>query len=1155
MAPRNPNISISFNSSGFRKEVADMKDSLTTVKKEFEITNLAIQANGTEMDLAKNKIEGYAKQAEIQRAITSKVREAAEQAAKAHAAAGQKVEAVRQEYEKASKSENVSAESLAKIKKELDNAQNTYDKLGKAVQTWNNKLLDSQKAENKLALAVKQTNDEIEKHNKKLSDTEKNTQNVVTSTGQLHNAFSLLYGLAVGYAGKTLYSALIGDNAKFEQYMASFEVLLNGADNAKRRMEELTVFAANTPFGLSQVVEAEKRLLAYGVAAKDTQSTLQMLGDISMGNSEKLNMIALAYGQVITNQKLYGSELRQFAENGVPLLAELASMYGVTEAQMRKMVEEGVISADAVTAALMRMTSEGGKFNGMMEKQSQTMQGMFSNLQDNIEMFARDVGEKSFSALKSELDGLMSTLDSMQESGQLGDIASEWGRNIAEMVKYIVDAVKILWDMKEALAAAGIAVVAFKTAMAISNTVMAVTNAIETFTKAIKAGTTATAALTAVLNVNPWVLLGSAVAALTAGIIGYNLITRESEEKTDALMEKTKDLTEEYERNQKAVDRQTNSQLGEVAIAEKLAGELEILSGKAAKTTEEKSRMAQIVDQLNSKIPGLTLQINAETGELSKQIDVVYDAINAYKQLLFVRASEKKAGAAAESLIDLNSQKAEIESQLKQYEGMVKQYEQYKMAQFLTKQGLTLPDYLQGVTFPDISEQELNRYNSLASQLNTVNGLIEDANRQIQDSFDMSQEYYSKYGKTVSGVKVPDLVTDPEKAKKAAEDAAKKAEQARKEAIQQEFNDLKFAKDMEYITEQEYYKKVAELRGRYFEVGSSEWQRYTLDIKQYNDQMAKDAEEAVKKAAKTQEDAFKARRQDSSNWLQDEKFYGRLTPQDEIAGYGRIKEYVEQYYADGVISFEEYQNQIRDIDKNIYSVRKKYLEDYVNTSIKEEEKRLTAAKEKLKEEEKSEKESFNKRKKAIEEYYSSLDLEDKQQERAEKLTKLREQEAIYQNAATKEGMDKLKSIREDISSLQKEAEKEQRSIDKKKELAALDAEIEAAEVKRAERLKEIDEQYLKLDTTQQNLTSKISEYASTATNAIEQSVKKIQQVIAAIGNISIPQAGGTQTSSERSNTGNIILNDYGTKILNKPGDILNYGKELLTTAVAALRGD
>ncbi len=393
---QSPNIALSFKNSQAVQEFNNLTNGLKNVKKEFEVTNLTIQATGSQIDVLRNKIEGYKKQADSQKEITAKVRETIEQVNTAYQAAARRVEQANTAYNNAKKNQSSTKEELQKLKAELDKANNTYEKVGKQVAQWNERLLNSQKAEAQLRVAVKQTTNEIEKQNREQVKIIKNTENVTTSTGKLLNVYTLIKGLAIGYAGKTLFDSLIGGNAQFEQYMASFEVLLNGADKAQKRMDELTIFAAKTPFELPQVVEAEKRLLAYGVAAKDTAEVMQILGDISMGNAEKLNMISLAYGQVVTNAKLYGTELRQFAENGVPLLAALANMYGKTEAEMRKMIEGGQISAQAVTEALRRMTSEGGKFAGMMEKQSQTMEGLWSTLKDNIGMFARDVGEDSF---------------------------------------------------------------------------------------------------------------------------------------------------------------------------------------------------------------------------------------------------------------------------------------------------------------------------------------------------------------------------------------------------------------------------------------------------------------------------------------------------------------------------------------------------------------------------------------------------------------------------------------------------------------------------------------------------------------------------------------------------------------------------------------
>lgn len=1075
--PKNPNISLGFQASAFQTEIKKMTDGLKTTKKEFEVTNLAIQANGNQLDLAASKIAGYAKQAELQRAITAKVREAVEQASRAHSDAGSRVEAARQAYDKAARSESVSKEELQKLKRELDNANNTYERLGKAVQTWNNKLLDSQKAENQLKVAVKQTNDEVDKHNKALQQSALNTRNVVSHTGSLINTYNVLKGLALGYAGKTLYDALIGDNAKFEQYLTSFQVLMGGIDRAEKRMQELTRFAAVTPFELPQLVVAEQRLLAYGVAVKDTAKILPMLGDISMGNAEKLDRISLAYGQVITNQRLYGTELRQFAENGVPLLAELAKMYGVTEAEMRQMVSDGAIGADAVTAAMESMTSAGGKFFGMMDKQSQTMNGMLSTLRDNFGIFARDVGENSFNYLKGSLGDLTDEINRMVESGELENIAADWGRNIADFVSYSADAIMVLWDMKEALLAAGAGVVAFKTSMAIGSTIMSVTSALETYTTAVKAGATATAALTKVLNMNPWMLLASAVAAVITAIVAYNVITSDASDKTEKLVKKTSELTEEYERNIKAAERQSNKQLGEVEVSSRLAGELDQLSQKVNKTTEDKIRMADIVDQLNSKIPNLALEINSETGELNKQIGVVYNAINAYKQLLLVKAGENKATAAAASLLDFNDQKVQLKDQLTDLEKKRSELIDKSSRGKYNTQGYSYDlGSIVGLTGVD---QQINK---IKESIAIADKAIADADRTIENSFKMAEEYSKKYGAIAVTPPPPPPKPSPGNTSSSA------------------------GKEVESATE-------------------------------------------------VMKEAFEERRRISDQWIEDQKYYGKLTSEEEIAAYERIQKYVTEYYQQGIIDYSEYQSQLRDIDKNIFSVRKSMLESALNSTFKAEQASLNARKALLDKEEESIKNSYNDRKKAIEDYYDDIEKQEDRQDRSEKLSDLLEEEEKYQNAATKEGREHLKSIQDEIKSLNREIEKDVRDTEKQKALGEAELERDQLEEERLRKLEVLNEDYTRLDTAQKTLLSNISEYAFISAGAIEEVTKKIQAMVLAMANIKVPaQAAAAGNGNSAAGSTSIQLNDYGNKIFNGNGEAIDYTQELLNAAKNMLGG-
>ncbi len=1117
---KNPNISLSVSTSKAQQEVKALTDNLKTVKKEFEIANLSIQASGTQLDVLTHKIQGYSKQAEAQKAITSRISEVVSQATAAYQAAGQKVESARAAYDRAAKSENASKEEIQKLKNELDKANNTYEKLGKQVSQWNDKLLSSRKAEAQLSLAVKQTTAEVEKHNKSLSENVKKTQNVTTASGQLLNVYSLIKGLALGYAGKTLFDALIGGNAQFEQYMASFEVLLGGADKAQKRMDELTVFAAKTPFELPQVVEAEKRLLAYGVAAEDTAEVMQILGDISMGNAEKLNMISLAYGQVVTNAKLYGTELRQFAENGVPLLAALAEMYGKTESEMRKMIEGGQISSQAVTEALRRMTAEGGKFYGMMEKQSQTMEGLWATLKDNVGMFAREVGEDSFNYLKDELTSFMDTLNQMAESGELNEIASEMGRNIAKFTEFVVDAVKILWELKDVLIAVG-------SAMAITSIINAAVqafNALRATVLAVKAGFDAAKASNDVLNASliksPWGLVAVAIGLVGGALVTYALNAGIAQTETDKLVASTQELTEEYERNIKAADRQTNATLGQVTISEKLAKELENLSTKTNKTTAEKDRMKQLVDQLNNNIPNLVLAINSETGELNKQIGVVYNAIEAYKELIFVKASEKRASAAAESILGFQEQKTALEKQLGELQKVNNQYQKE-----IDRTNSANP-YVR-YDFADNNKQIQQVKESIAS----IDQAMSDANKQIDESIKKSQEYAQKYGnqKTSNEQKVstppPLLPSTSKKTSKSAEDAIKK-----------EFSDLKYYLDMEYITEAEYYKRLAALRDKYYKAGSTEYQQYTLEIKKYNDKLKEDAIEAEK-------DKFDARRANSDRWINEQKFYGQLSVEQEIKAYEAIRKYVKEYYDKGIIDNKEYLAQIRQLNQNEFTVRKKALEDEISKTIEAQKKILDARKESIEDEAEADKKRFDARKKAIEEEYELIERQEKQADRSEQLSELQSKEEIYQHAATKEGKERLKAIREEIEKLNKEAAKEERDIEKNNRLDALEQEQVQAEENRKRRLEEISKEYENLEQTQKNLLDSITDYASAAAGTLEEVTAKVRALIEAVNQATSTAAQATQTVNNK----NVTINQTNKNYITDPvsanilGQSLNSG--------------
>ncbi len=1123
---RNPNISIGFSVSKSAQEVNKLATDMKTLRKEFEVSSSAIEATGDKTALLENRLKQFGGEAKIVRAASDAMRKGLEEATTTQSNLAAKTETARKAYENAKQSQNKSKEEVEKLKKAYDDLAARLTHADKAVNNWKNKLQDCQITENKLKTSTNQVTKEIDDLNKKQSENIKNTQNVTTHTGKLLDIYTLIKGLALGYAGKTLYEALIGGNAQFEQYMTSFEVLLGGAEQAQKRMDELVQFAAKTPFELPQVTEAEKRLLAYGVAAKDTAKYLPMLGDISMGNAEKLDRISLAYGQVVTNQRLYGTELRQFAENGVPLLDELAKLYGVTSVEMRKMVEDGKIGVDAVNAALESMTSAGGKFFGMMDKQSQTMNGMLATLRDNFGIFARDVGEKSFGYLKGELGELMDTIDQMSDSGELEGVADEWGRGIGRFTEFVIDAVKILYDMRNALIGVGatLAATAILNAAAAAYTTLSAT--IQTVTAMMKGAKVANEVLNASLIKTPWGAVAAVIGLVIGGLVTYALSVDKATSETDILAEKTKDLTEEYESNKKAADRQANAQLGEVEVARRLTEELDSLGKKVDKTTQDKTRMASIVDQLNNKIPNLKLAIDSETGALNLQTDAIYSNIEALKNQIIAKAYSDKATAAGTSYVNQEDILRQTENQLQSetqklnelrakygdaYDAIKNLREEAKkeglsagsvgraIANINSQYEITDPQYEKQIDEQTkkvkdltslVGEQsdllnqyskEIDEYTSKAAEKTTSStstvipppldkskgeytdleklkdqfdaGLISAQNykKQLQEILSgevYDSEGYYKVAKEIKSV-TDQMARDVSQASKAVtkEDkaATKSIEEAYEERLklsEQWIADQKYAGKLTSDEEIAAYERIKKYTKDYYDAGIINNARYVQEIREQN-----------RGISEAEREAYEERRQFSEQWITDQKYYGRLSSEEEIAAYERIKAYVKEYYDQGIIDLKQYNAERLGLDKDIYAVRKAAAEDAVKDYIAAKGKELKADEDaetkklnnKLKSldaERDAETKRLNERLKAIDKEYDEIEKREERQERSTELVDLARQEQRYLGAVTEEGKNKLADIQKRIRELNLEDEKDAREQEKDIRKEAIEQEIE-----------------------------------------------------------------------------------------------------------------
>lgn len=171
---------------------------------------------------------------------------------------------------------------------------------------------------------------------------------------------------------------------QFEQWDVSFETMLGDPKKGKQVVKDVMDFVARTPFELTNIMPATKQLLAFGVESDSLISTLTDLGNVASGLGVPITRIIHNFGQVRTMGKLMGREIRDFQTSGVPVLEYVADVMGVNKNRVQELASQGKVSFEVMREAFRRMAGEGGRFANLMEKQSKTLGGRWSNFKDRI---------------------------------------------------------------------------------------------------------------------------------------------------------------------------------------------------------------------------------------------------------------------------------------------------------------------------------------------------------------------------------------------------------------------------------------------------------------------------------------------------------------------------------------------------------------------------------------------------------------------------------------------------------------------------------------------------------------------------------------------------------------------------------------------------
>lgn len=310
------------------------------------------------------------------------------------------------------------------------------------------------------------------------------------------------YALTAGAVG-----AITKIGAEAEQTSVAFTTLVGSETKAKGMLDEIAKFAAASPFGKLDLTENAKTMLNFGVETGKVLPLLKQLGDISGGNKDRLQSLSLVLGQVSAAGRLQGQDNLQFINAGFNPLQELAKMTGKSYAELQDKMSKGQITFENVTQAIRHATGAGGKFFGMMEKQSQTAAGKFATVKDIVIQQAVDIYGKLQPLISKILDLLI----------KIVPVISSGIMKVIHGIEHVIDFVlRFKTEIGYLAAVIGVATVVFN-AHAIA--MMGYAAVMGVITAATRIWTAVQWLLNVAMSANPIGLIIIGIAALVAAVV------------------------------------------------------------------------------------------------------------------------------------------------------------------------------------------------------------------------------------------------------------------------------------------------------------------------------------------------------------------------------------------------------------------------------------------------------------------------------------------------------------------------------------------------------------------------------------------------------------------------------------------------------------
>lgn len=256
-------------------------------------------------------------------------------------------------------------------------------------------------------------------------EAERTTNNLSKSADGLSSKFtSFGTKMTVGVTAPltALATAGVKYNATMETYLANLTTLLGGNEQeAQKLLDTLKEMANTTPYEATDLIKSTQTMMAFGLEAKDSYNYLQMLGDISLGSSEKLGSLTLAFSQIASSGRATMEDINQMVEQGFNPLTIIAEKTGESMGEVRERVSAGGVSFEEIADAMKTATSEGGLYYKAMEKAGKTTEGKASSLKDAFNSALGSMTESLLPFVTEAVEGLTDIANwfgSLDKNGQ-----------------------------------------------------------------------------------------------------------------------------------------------------------------------------------------------------------------------------------------------------------------------------------------------------------------------------------------------------------------------------------------------------------------------------------------------------------------------------------------------------------------------------------------------------------------------------------------------------------------------------------------------------------------------------------------------------------------------------------------------------------------